>query len=169
MAANKHIRIKHGHSPKHRKSKTYTVWRSMMQRCYRTKEKAYAHYGAKGIVVCKRWHDFRNFLADMGETPDGLTIDRIDSAGNYEPNNCRWATRIVQTRNRSVTKLTTYNGITKPTAEWAEILGINYRCLRGRLDNGWSVERAFSTPILSYTQAAILGAQKRWRSAIVPE
>jgi len=77
----------------------------MLQRCYNPNHPAYAYYGARGIRVCKRWHTFENFLADMGEPPLGLSIDRIDNDSGYRPTNCRWATRSEQMRNRRPRKL----------------------------------------------------------------
>jgi hypothetical protein len=72
----------------------------MMQRCNSPNHPAYADYGGRGIRVCERWHSFVNFLVDMGEPPPGLSIDRINNDGDYEPGNCRWATRSEQMRNR---------------------------------------------------------------------
>lgn len=72
----------------------------MMVRCTNPKGWGYTEYGAKGVTVCERWHDFRNFLYDMGERPAGKSIDRIDGAKGYEPGNCRWATRAQQNANR---------------------------------------------------------------------
>jgi len=72
----------------------------MRHRCSRSDHKAYRYYGGRGITVCERWHDFVNFLADMGERPDGTTLDRIDVNGNYEPGNGRWATPKQQERNK---------------------------------------------------------------------
>ena len=72
----------------------------MRTRCENPNATRYADYGGRGITVCDRWHDFAGFLADMGEQPPGLTLDRKDNDGNYEPGNCRWATRAEQNRNQ---------------------------------------------------------------------
>lgn len=80
---------------------TYNSWRAMISRCYNPRSAWYANYGGRGIAVCDRWRQsFDAFLADMGERPDGRTLDRIDSDGNYERGNCRWATPLEQTHNR---------------------------------------------------------------------
>lgn len=84
---------------KHR-TPTYRSWEGMKQRCRNPKATGYARYGGAGISVCERWLKFENFLADMGERPEGTTLDRIDSSGDYEPGNCRWADRSAQNRNR---------------------------------------------------------------------
>lgn len=98
--------IRHGHTIGGR-SKTHAAWTAMLERCNISQHKAFAYYGGRGILVCKRWHTFENFLADMGEAPHKRSLDRIDTNGNYEPGNCRWATNAEQTRNRRNNKLTT--------------------------------------------------------------
>jgi hypothetical protein len=79
---------------------TYYSWAGMKSRCLNPKDSRYKDYGGRGIKVCKEWHDFRNFLKDMGLRPKGHTLDRIDVNGNYEPSNCRWATLEMQAANK---------------------------------------------------------------------
>ncbi len=79
---------------------TYFTWLAMRTRCSNPNVWDYKYYGGRGIGICERWNDFRNFYADMGERPDGLTLDRIDVNGDYEPNNCRWATWQEQCANK---------------------------------------------------------------------
>jgi hypothetical protein len=92
--------LKHGHALAGAESEMYSKWKGMRRRCLDPKSKGYPYYGARGITVCERWNDFANFLADMGEMPPEHTLDRIDPDGNYEPDNCRWATYAEQTANR---------------------------------------------------------------------
>jgi hypothetical protein len=88
--------VKHGMHA----TRTYKSWRSMINRCTNPNTPGYASYGGRGITVCDRWLIFEPFLADMGVRPEGRTLDRINNDGNYEPGNCRWATRFEQQRNK---------------------------------------------------------------------
>ena len=135
----------------------------MLDRCYLQKHSSYSRYGAKGIKVCEEWHLFENFLRDMGESPKGLTLDRIDSTKDYRPDNCRWATYTQQNRNRSTTRKITFNGETRPAAEWAEILGVDKRLLRARLDQGWDGVRALTAPKMTLNEAGRIGGINRHR------
>lgn len=110
---------------------TYESWQAMLRRCTQPKNVRYLQYGGRGIAVCDRWRVFDNFLTDMGVRPDGMTLDRIDPNGNYEPSNCRWATASTQrTNQRPRANTPTFEG--KPILEWARELGVKYNTLYAR-------------------------------------
>lgn len=137
------LRTAHGQSKRGAVTKTYTVWATMIGRCCNPKDHKYAGYGGRGITVCKRWRDsFENFLADMGEKPDGMSIDRVNNDGNYEPDNCRWATATQQARNTRRNRLLTVNGETRVLAEWCEKVGLRQGLVFYRLKLGWTPEEA---------------------------
>lgn len=144
--------LTHGHSNPH--SKTYNSWASMIQRCTNPKDRRFKDYGAVGIKVCKRWRNsFEAFLADMGECPPKLSIDRWPNPhGNYDISNCRWATRKQQQRNLRKTKIFTIRGITGCLPDLCERFSIDSGLVHGRLKIGWDVERAFTTPSLRRKQ-----------------
>lgn len=138
------MNYKHGHGRKGSHSPTFNCWARMIQRCTNPKHTRYAEYGARGITVCERWLVFTHFLADMGETPSGLTLERINNDGNYEPGNCRWATIREQQNNRRSSVHVTIGGTTRTIAEWAEWSGVNYKTLWGRLSRGMDPQEALA-------------------------
>ncbi len=137
--------FKHGHGTQGG-SRTYRSWHAMRQRCLNANDSAFYHYGARGVTVCERWNSFETFLADMGECPPGLTLDRIDSAGHYTPDNCRWASRWQQAQNLQANRRITWNGETRTIGEWAVHLGMNRKLLETRIDRGWDIGRALTAP-----------------------
>lgn len=129
------------------KTRTYVAWQNMRKRCEDPSNRYWPDYGGRGIRVCERWSSFEAFLADMGECPDGLTIDRIDVDGDYESSNCRWATQQQQQRNKRNTRYLTYQQKTQSLADWADEMGVNYYTLHWRVRRGWSDEQVLRTPV----------------------
>ena len=141
------LNYNHGLSRK----RVYRILISMKTRCYNKKVNEYKEYGGRGIIVCADWlNDFMNFYnwSMKNGYSDTLSIDRIDNDGNYEPNNCRWATMKEQSNNNRHNRFITYNDETKTMKEWCEKLNLGYNTIRLRIYNGWSTERAFETPII---------------------
>ena len=119
------------------KTKIYYVWQSMIKRCHNPNDKSFSRYGGRGISVCDRWRkSFDAFNLDMGLRPEGLTLDRIDSTGNYEPSNTRWATYKEQARNTRRNHLHTIDGVTRCLAEWCEILDEPWTTVKKRVAAG---------------------------------
>ena len=117
----------------------------MVQRCTNKNSKDYDDYGGSGIVVCKRWlNSFENFLSDMGEMPEGMTIERKNNNGNYTPANCIWATRRDQVLNRYNTRLISFNGDTFCIREWERRLGLGLGTLWRRLAKGLPISKALT-------------------------
>lgn len=125
-------------------TKLYKVWATMKQRCNDPNCRGYRWYGAKGITYCREWEKVDAFYdwAMKHGYKDGLTLDRINPKGNYEPSNCRWITMSAQQSNRSDRHNLTYNGRTLSITEWSEILKIPRSTLSNRIRAGWSIERA---------------------------
>ena len=118
-------------------TKIYSIWSGMMARCYNPKRKLYQYYGARGITVCKRWHNIHAFHADMGEPPEGASIERKDNDRGYTPKNCTWADRNRQANNTRANLVIECNGVRMTAAQWARTLGIPYNTIRHRLHHGW--------------------------------
>lgn len=140
---------RHGHKKADNPSPEYIIWRNMRGRCSNPGNNRYATYGARGISVCERWdRDFLNFLEDMGRRPSPKhSLERIDNDQGYFPENCRWATRKEQARNRRSSRFLDFNGQTRTSAEWSELTGISQGTLHARLKSGWPVERALTQPV----------------------
>ncbi len=114
----------------------------MKQRCTLPCCSNYSRYGAVGITYDSAWESYDKFLEDMGERPEGMTLDRINSSKGYSKDNCRWATPAQQQANRKNCMRITYNGITQTSAEWARSLGLAKGAVWNRIKAGWSVEKA---------------------------
>lgn len=141
--------IEHGQARKNNWSSEYRSWLSMKARCSNPRNNEYHRYGKRGISVCERWLDFKNFIEDMGLKPgSSYSIDRINSKGNYEPGNCRWASAKEQALNSSRCKFLEFNGSRLNIADWARKTGIKHTTISFRLRSGWSIERTLLTPTL---------------------
>lgn len=129
-------------------TRAYQSWYALIKRCENRNVVQWDNYGGRGITVCDRWRaSFQDFYNDMGDPPVGMSIDRIDNDGNYCKENCRWATRVTQRRNRSDIRIIEYDGESMCLTDWAKRLGINYVTLFNRLKTGWSVEKAFTKEV----------------------
>lgn len=141
-----HLRT-HGLTKSHKKLRW--VWSAMKARCTNPANKDFSNYGGRGISVCAEWHDFKVFAAwaeSSGYAP-GMTIERQDVNGGYDPANCTWILNKRQPRNRTNTHLYTMDGRTMDIRDWAEEYGIPYYRLRSRLLNyGWDLRKALTTP-----------------------
>lgn len=127
-------------------SRTYRIWANMVSRCTNPNFDSYPYYGGRGIEVCERWRTFAHFLADMGRAPEGMSIERNDSDGNYEPTNCRWATKREQASNTRRNVHLTMGAETKTMSEWSRHVGLSIGTIHSRLKRGWPVEKALTTP-----------------------
>lgn len=145
--------IKHGHSKGGKFSRTYEVWKHIIQRCTNPNAPHYEYYGGRGITVCDRWNSrnggsFENFLQDMNECPKGLSLDRINNNKGYYKDNCRWSTSKEQCRNRRSNIILEYNGKTQCLLDWSIEYDINFYTLRNRLFLlKWSIEKSLLTPV----------------------
>jgi hypothetical protein len=137
--------LSHGHAKRGMTSRTYRAWSNMHTRCQNPSNNRFEHYGGRGILVCERWNDFENFLADMGEVPPGLTLERDDVNGDYQPGNRRWAFNHEQQNNKRNNRRIEFRGETRTLSQWARRLGIPDGTIPNRLGQlGWPVERALT-------------------------
>jgi len=155
-------------SHKFREFPEYRIWKGMKERCYSPSRREYSNYGGRGIRVCERWRkSFMAFYADMGPRPSfAHSIDRIDGNGDYEPGNCRWATRAEQNRNRKDNRFLEFNGERLCLADWAKRFGMRKGTLHDRLARGMSVREALTTPVRQWrTDEAFLETRAVGRTA----
>lgn len=123
-------------------TRVYRIWAGVVQRCTNPNADEWRLYGGKGVKLHPRWREFGAFYEDMGDPPAGHSIERKNSAGDYEPSNCVWATATQQARNTTRNRLVTYNNKTLCVAEWAQLRGIPRKTLTMRLNYGWSPAQA---------------------------
>ena len=134
------------------KHRLYSIYKNMKQRCYNKNRPDYQRYGGKGVRICKEWlDDFKTFYDWAYENgySDGLSIDRIDVDGNYEPSNCRWVDDKTQARNRTNNRLVKIDGKVKTVSEWVKLLKLPQSTVRSRISRGWSPKKALITPVKS--------------------
>ncbi len=129
-------------------TRAYSSWRAMKRRCFETSNPSFSRYGGRGITVCERWLKFENFVEDMGQPPTGMSLHRIDNDGNYEPSNVKWASFKEQSNHRNDNRQISFQGETLTVTEWANEKGLSASTLFGRLERGWAVERALTTPTM---------------------
>jgi hypothetical protein len=153
--------MKHGHTRNGKPTSEYTAWYSMIQRCENPNHKKYYLYGNRRITVCKRWHKFENFLKDMGLKPSGLTLERRNNNGNYEPGNCYWATHKEQRNNRRPQK-----PISKGPSKqyWFYGHGPNGEMIIG--NNQHHVAKVFELGFQGNISACLLGKRKQHKGWI---
>lgn len=132
------------------KTRVYRIWAGMHSRCRQTKNKKIQRlYLDKGIKVCERWNKFENFYEDMGDPPDGMSIDRINGDKGYEPSNCRWATSKQQANNMSSNRLIEYNNKKMTISLWAKEIGVKPNTLNYRIRRGMPLKDALKTQVLT--------------------
>lgn len=140
----KDINKSHGHGMSD--TGAYKSWMSMRRRCLNPKREDYALYGKRNISICKRWDDFTLFYKDMGDRPNGASLDRINNDGDYCPENCRWATNKEQALNKRTTLKRKYKGKVQSVMTICEKEGKDYGFVRSRLARGWSIKDAINIP-----------------------
>ena len=143
------IKPTHGQS----RTRTYKKWKGMLHRCSPQSKDA-ANYATRGIVVCDRWRSWENFFADMGEAPEGLTIERVNNDGPYCKENCAWKTPSDQQRNKTTTQRIEFNGQSLTLPEWSEKTGLPRTVLKARRYAGWAAERMLTQGVRVHARSA---------------
>lgn len=145
------------------KSHVYAIWTCMKGRCHNPKSKRFYDYGGRGIKVCERWYNsFENFLEDMGDRPSREhSVERRDNNGDYEPNNCYWATKLIQANNKRNSRVIEFNGKSLTISQWARELGINVSMIDNRIRKKWDIKYClcptkFKTGSISHERQKIL-------------
>lgn len=133
------------HKPR---SRLYWIWADMLSRCRNPNHKHFQNYGGRGVTVCDAWLRFDTFKADMGERPDGMSLDRQDNKAGYSPDNCRWATRQEQNSNRRNCIMVDFDGEQVTLKEACRRKGLPYRAIVKRVqDRDWPIDLALNTPV----------------------
>lgn len=123
---------------------TWCAWKDMKRRCLNSRTPNFPRYGGRGIKVCESWLKFENFISDMGIRPDGMSLERKDNNGNYEPGNCIWADRFAQMRNTRRNRYVEYRGERLTVSEWSRRFGVPREFIRDRMDSGQDAESIFA-------------------------
>jgi hypothetical protein len=142
----------------------------MIARCHNQNHRHFAFYGGRGVQVCQRWRSgFINFLEDMGQRPDGMSIDRIDNDKGYDPTNCQWATMSTQSNNRRSSRRVRFRGTTKTVKQWCEELHLNEELIRSRLKLGWNFAKAVGSSVLPSTRDRVDVTGQRFGNLVAIE
>ena len=158
MTKSRGLREHHGK----RGTKVYNIWRAMKERCTNPNSQAFTDYGGRGITISESWAKFSSFYRDMGDPPEGHSIERVDNNQGYSVENCVWATRTAQGRNKRNNVLLTIDGECMPISAWAERYKIPYATIHQRLTKyGWPAEAAVKTPVIR-NRAGVKRGQTFW-------
>lgn len=146
---NKNYKYGDHHNLSHKYANLYSMWNTMRHRCKNPQNNKFKDYGKRGISYCSEWDDFPTFLSWSVSNgyKKGLSLDRIDNNGNYEPKNCRWVTNKEQQRNTRKSHFVVYKNTKKTIAEWCELLELPYKTILYRILHNWGIEKSFETPI----------------------
>lgn len=159
----------HGHKRGGRATATYATWSSMKQRCDNPNNESYPRYGGRGISYSREWTKFERFLKDMGECPEKMTLERLDTDGDYSKANCIWASRKAQARNRRENRMLEYQGESRCLARWASRFGLSQSALFSRLKRGWSVKKSLEIPLRQMRQSEKLDVSYKGESKPLKE